>query len=181
MYLKSYRRYGGIVFKNPICGGKPKYGRVNCGEFLYNGNMKPKLRKWLARILIGIVVFFNLDAAFSFMLQPERYTPGFELAGVPGQAVIQGMGVLFLMWNVPYIVALLDPSRHFVSLFEALVMQAIGVLGESIILLTLQGVHPLIEATAIRFIIFDGGGLVLLLIAFWITWRDRKVKKLLVE
>jgi len=143
--------------------------------------MKPEHKKWLVRVLIGIVVFFNLDAAFSFMLQPERYSPGFELIGVPGQAVIQGMGLLFLMWNVPYIVAILDPNRHFVSLIEAVVMQAIGVFGETIILLTLQGNHPLIVDTAIRFIIFDGGGLVLLMIAFWITWRGRKTTKLLTE
>lgn len=143
--------------------------------------MKPGQKKWLVRFLIGVVVFFNLDAAFSFMLQPERYSPGFELIGVPGQAVIQGMGVLFLMWNVPYIVAMLDPNRHFVSLIEAVVMQAIGVFGETIILLTLQGDHPLIEATAIRFIVFDGGGLVLLVIAFWITRRNRIAKKLLAE
>ena len=80
---------------------------------LYNEGMKPEHKKWLVRVLIGIVVFFNLDAAFSFMLQPERYSPGFELIGVPGQAVIQGMGLLFLMWNVPYIVAMLDPNRAF--------------------------------------------------------------------
>ena len=107
--------------------------------------------------------------------------PDLSLSGVPGNAVIQGMGLLFLMWNVPYIVAILDPDRHFVSLVESVVMQAIGVFGETIILLTLAGNHPLIEATAWRFIIFDGGGLVLLLIAFWITWRGRKAKKLLVE
>jgi len=147
---------------------------AKCGEFLYNGGMKQKQRTWIARLLIGIVVFFNLDAAFSFMFNPAAYAPGFELAGVPGKAVIQGMGLLFLMWNVPYIVAVLDPVRHFVSLIEAVVMQAIGVFGETILLMTLEGSHPLIKSTTLRFIYFDGGGLVLLLLAFFIIRRGRK-------
>jgi hypothetical protein len=154
---------------------------VNCGESLYNGCMNSNTRNWIARGLIGIVIFFNLDAAFSFIFKPAQYSPGFELNGIPGQAIIQGMGVLFLMWNVPYLVSLLNPQKHFTSLIESVIMQAIGVSGESIILLTLQGVHPLIKATTLRFIVFDGGGLVLLLIAFWIALKIRKnllVKKL---
>jgi len=91
------------------------------------------------------------------------------------------MGLLFLMWNIPYIVALLDPGRHFVSLIEAVVMQAIGVIGESILLMTLEGNHPLITTTTMRFIYFDGGGLVLLLLAFYITWRGRKAGNSLPE
>ncbi len=49
-----------------------------------------------------------------------------------------GMGVLFLMWNVPYAVALWHPLRHRISLYEALAMQAIGLLGESLIYLSLS-------------------------------------------
>jgi len=158
-----------------------QYRHPKCGEFLYNGRMKERQRNWISRFLIGIVLFFNLDAAFSFMLNPAAYSPGFELAGVPGRAVIQGMGLLFLMWNIPYIVALLDPGRHFVSLIEAVVMQAIGVIGESILLMTLEGNHPLITTTTMRFIYFDGGGLVLLLLAFYITWRGRKAGNSLPE
>lgn len=130
-------------------------------------------RNWVSRVLIGIVVFFNLDAAFNFMFKPALYSPGFELNGVPGQAIIQGMGVLFLMWNVPYLVAMLNPHRHFTSLVESVIMQAIGVCGESIILLLLQGEHPLIKTSTMRFIEFDSGGLLLLLIALWITWKNR--------
>lgn len=120
---------------------------------------------WLARALIGTVTFSNLLAAFQFMLRPEIYAPGFELQGESGAAVIQGMGLLFLMWNVPYIVALLNPVRYFISLIEAVTMQAIGVVGESLLLALLRGEHPLIRDSVARFIFFDGGGLLLLLVA----------------
>ena len=135
--------------------------------------------KWIVRVLIGIVVFFNLDAAFSFMFVPNAYAPGFELSGVPGQVIIQGMGLLFLMWNVPYIIAMLDPGRYFTSLIEAVIMQAIGVFGESILLILMPGDHAMIKASTERFIVFDAGGLILLVIGFIITLRLRK--KLLSE
>jgi hypothetical protein len=119
----------------------------------------------IARILIGVVAFLNLQAAVFFIFNPGGYAPGFELAGVPGEAMVQGMGVLFLMWNIPYIFALVNPLRHFVSLIEAVIMQGIGVFGESVLLLTRKGEHPQIHASVLRFIIFDGGGLLFLLAA----------------
>jgi hypothetical protein len=87
------------------------------------------------------------------------------------------MGLLFLMWNVPYLFALYHPVKHFVSLIEAVVMQAVGVIGESALLLALPGEHPQIQASVERFIIFDGGGLVLLLISFIYILQIRKHSK----
>ena len=139
--------------------------------------MKKLAREWIAQVLIGIVVFFNLDAAFSFMLQPDLYAPGFEISGIPGRAVTQGMGLLFLMWNVPYLFALVKPTKHFTSLIESVIMQAIGVFGETLLLLNLPGSHPTITASTERFIIFDGGGLVLLLVALVVTMQMRFSRK----
>jgi len=139
--------------------------------------MKKLTGEWIAQVLIGIVVFFNLDAAFSFMFHPDLYAPGFELSGIPGRAVTQGMGILFLMWNVPYFFALVNPVKNFTSLVEAVLMQAIGVFGETILLLYLPGSHRVITATTERFIIFDGGGLVLLIVALVITRQIRLSRK----
>lgn len=137
--------------------------------------VKPKKSfVWFARILIGLVTFFNLQAAILFLLRPADYAPGFELSGASGNAVIQGMGLLFAMWNVPYIVALIHPIRHRISLIEAVVMQAIGVIGETGLLLSLPGTHPMIASSVTRFIIFDGGGWVLLFFAWLLT---RKVNQ----
>lgn len=129
-----------------------------------------------SRILIAIVTFLNLQAAFQFMFAPEKYSPGFEVVGTPGDALIQGMGLLFLMWNIPYIVAIIDPDKHFTSLIEALIMQAIGVVGETALLFSLKGEHALIHESVIRFIIFDGGGLVFLIAAFLIMLKFRRSK-----
>lgn len=128
----------------------------------------------ISRVLIGLVVFFNLQCAFHFLFRPADYAPGFELTGVPGSAIIQGMGLLFLMWNVPYLFALVNPLKYFVSLIEAVIMQAVGVVGETILLFVINGEHPLIKASVLRFILFDGAGLVLLAIALLIILRFKR-------
>jgi len=132
---------------------------------------------WIARGLIAIVTAWNLQAALVFIFWPERFVPGFELTGVPGAAAVRGTGILFLMWNVPYLVALWHPQRYRLALGMSLVMQSIGLVGESMILVTLPHEHTLLYASILRFIIFDGSGLLLLAAAFWlIRWKsNRKV------
>ena len=129
------------------------------------------MRLNLARGLIGLVILWNLQAALVFLLWPERFITTFELQGAVGAAMLRGLGVLFVMWNVPYLVALWHPVRHRISLYEALAMQTIGLLGETVIYLTLPAIHLALRASVLRFIAFDALGLGLLLIAVWIT-RD---------
>jgi hypothetical protein len=132
------------------------------------------LRLWLARVLIFIVIAWNLQAALVFLLSPAAFSPGFELTGVPGAAAVRGIAVLFMMWNVPYIVACWHPQRHKTALKEALAMQFIGLIGESFIFATLSAEHALLQASILRFIAFDAAGLVLLVGAFLLTniWRQ---------
>ncbi|HNT55261.1 MAG TPA: hypothetical protein PKG95_11150, partial [Anaerolineaceae bacterium] len=80
---------------------------------------------------------------------------------------------LFLMWNVPYGVALAHPVRWRVSLYEALAMQAIGLIGESLLLASFPAGHPVIAASVSRFILFDGIGLAALLGALLLTSARR--------
>ena len=84
---------------------------------------------------------------------------------------MRGMGVLFLMWNVPYAVALWNPLRYRISLYEASAMQAIGLLGCGLILFSLPAAHAILQASLLRFIAFDGAGLILLLLAVWLVHR----------
>lgn len=133
---------------------------------------KPRL--WLMRALIGIVFFFNVQCALAFLVAPELYAPAFELSGAPGEGMVRGLGVLFLMWNVPYAVALWHPVRHFTSLSEAVVMQAIGVIGETLIWIGLPLVHSLARGAVLRFIIFDGAGLILLAVAWLLGTLARR-------
>ncbi len=132
-----------------------------------------KIRKWIARFLIAVVVFFNLQAAIIFLIDPSTYAGGFEVSGVAGDALVRGMGILFIMWNVPYLVALIDPMRHRVSLYEAIAMQAIGVAGESILLANLPAGHAALRMTTWRFIAFDAGGLFLLILGACLTMRNK--------
>ena len=127
------------------------------------------MRLWLARILIGLVLFFNIQCAILFLWKPEAFASSFELTGTPGMEMVRGLGLLFLMWNVPYAVALFNPQKHRISLFEAIAMQTIGLVGETFICLTLPSTHFIARNTLFRFIAFDSSGLVALLLAVWIT------------
>ncbi len=126
---------------------------------------------WLSRLFIFVVFFFNVECAVAFLAAPQVYAPSFELAGPAGEGMVRGLGVLFLMWNVPYAVALWHPLRFRVSLVEAVAMQIIGVTGESLLLATLPAGHGVLRAAVTRFIAFDASGLALLLIAFWLAAR----------
>ena len=126
-------------------------------------------RTSLSRILIGLVFIINVQSALVFLANPARFSPAYELTGVPGQAAIRGLAILFLMWNIPYGVALINPIKYRVSLFEAITMQSVGLIGETLLLLSIPGEHTLLRESIIRFIIFDGGGLIALIFAAWVT------------
>lgn len=135
--------------------------------------MRLSYRLWLSRVLVGIVFFFNVQSSLAFLIWPWAYTPGFELTGAVGAALIQGFGLLFLMWNVPYAFALWHPRKNRVSLYEAVLMQAIGFFGETILVSLLPAGHALLRASITRFRWFDGLGLALLLMAAFAALERR--------
>ena len=124
------------------------------------------MRIWITRLFIGIVTFWNLQAAFIFIFSPDKFVSSYELSGTAGEAAIRGMGVLFLMWNVPYLYALQNPIRYQFALHLALLMQFAGLIGESYILSTLSTEHVILRNSISRFITFDGMGLLLLALAY---------------
>ena len=122
-------------------------------------------RLWAARACVGGVLFANVQCAVAFWLSPAGYAPMFELAGAAGEAAIQGIAVLFLMWNVPYGVALWHPRRHRLALWQAVAMQTLGVVGETLIWWQLPAAHLMLRGSLLRFILFDAGGLAALCVA----------------
>ncbi len=126
------------------------------------------IRIWITRLLIGIVTAWNLQAAFAFIFTPSGFVRAYELSGTAGEAAIRGVGVLFLMWNVPYLFAVKDPIRYQLALTFALLMQFIGLSGETYIYFTLSADHAMLGNSILRFIVFDGVGLALLAMAYWI-------------
>jgi len=133
---------------------------------------KIAFRLWAVRVLIAIVVAWNLECALVFLLNPGVFAPGFELTGIPGEAAVRGFAVLFIMWNIPYLVALWQPVRQRVSLREALVMQTVGVIGESLILLSIPNDHTMLHVSLLRFIVFDAAGVFCLIGANWLAMRQ---------
>lgn len=133
--------------------------------------MRLDTRTWIARGFIGLVLFFNIQSALVFLAFPDQYSMGFQLSGVIGSGVVRGYGLLFLMWNVPYMIAFTHPIHRRVSLYEAVLMQSIGLVGETILLATFPDGYPGIQQTISRFIFFDGFGFLALVIAAWMTRR----------
>ena len=132
------------------------------------------MRIWISRLLIGIVTAWNLQAAFIFIVAPDRFVAAYELSGAAGEAAVRGIGVLFLMWNIPYLFALQNPIRFRLALLFALLMQLTGLIGESYILSTLPLEHGVLRNSIFRFIAFDGAGFLLLLVAYLLSRIDRK-------
>jgi hypothetical protein len=127
---------------------------------------------WLSRLLIGLVFAWNAQAALTFLLRPGAYAWAYELSGVAGEAAVRGVGVLFLMWNVPYAVAFWHPVRFRLALTLALVMQFVGFVGESFILAGIPVDHPTLRGSILRFILFDGTGLLFLILAAWLVKHE---------
>lgn len=136
------------------------------GRLMNKNNLSFFIRKNSARILIGLVTFFNLQCAVVFLFNPGGFAPAFELNGYQGQVVISSLGILFLMWNVPYLFALYNPLKNRTSLIQAVIMQTVGFAGESLLWLNAPTGHNLMQASILRFMVFDGLGLILLLAAF---------------
>jgi hypothetical protein len=105
-------------------------------------------RAWSARIVVSLVLVANLSAAIPYLVNPAAYAGAFELSGTPAAAMVRGIGILFLMWNVTYLPVIVDPLRQ----------------------RTLFG-HAALAASGLRFVAFDSTGLVLLLAAFLWTRR----------
>ena len=133
-------------------------------------------RRWyrtenLARLLIALVLISNLYAALGFFFSPQTFTAAYELVGASGEAAVAGFGLLFIMWQVPYLVALINPLKHKLSLVEALAMQGLGVIGETFILLRIPANHTILRSGISRFVIFDLAGLVFLAVSLLIVNR----------
>jgi len=128
----------------------------------------------LVRFLIGVVLLINLQCALVFLWQPERYMGGFGMFGEIGQGMLRAMGLLFLMWNVPYVFAFWHPLKNFTSLVEAVIMQGIGFIGETAILMIGNYQDPLVHSSVERFMLFDGSGLVFLVAALLVVQDQRQ-------
>jgi hypothetical protein len=118
-----------------------------------------------------LVLIANLSAAIPYVLDPDRYATAFELSGSAGAAMVRGIGILFLMWCVAYVPVVAHPDCHPALFGVILVQQVIGLAGEAWIVASLPPGHEVLSATGLRFMVFDGVGLALLILAFMLVRR----------
>lgn len=117
---------------------------------------------WIVRIAFAAVFAVNVQCALSFAFAPGDYAAAYELSGVAGEAAVRGIGIAFLMWNVTYPAFIVAPDRFRVLGWVILAQQLVGLVGESMLLFLLPAGHDVLAASVVRFIAFDGGGLVLM-------------------
>ncbi len=125
----------------------------------------------VARLLILAVFIINITCALQFVLRPEVFTAAYQLTGPGAAAAVQGMGVVFAMWNATYPPVFLKPEKHRTLFCVMIAQQLTGLVGESWILFGLGAGQAVLAASIERFIAFDAGGLAVLLIAFFLTRR----------
>ncbi len=132
---------------------------------------------WLARLALIVVFFFNVSCALAFVARPAAYAPGFEVSGIVGEVLVRGIGILFLMWNVTYPLAIWGPWHYRWLFLIVIVQQAIGLTGETWMLLTLPPGHAPLAAKGWRFVAFDGSGLVAMLLTFALMqWASKRIR-----
>jgi hypothetical protein len=112
-----------------------------------------------------------LTAAIPYVMAPARYVASFEVDGVGGEALVRGLGIVFLMWQVPFVPVVMNPARFRVCLVCLVAMQAIGLAGESWMLAGLPAGHAALRATGWRFVAFDAAGLAILVVAMLVVGR----------
>lgn len=131
-------------------------------------------REWAARILIVVVFFINVQCAVQFVIWPDAYTGAYQLEGASAEAVVRSVGICFLMWNATYPPVIVRPGKYRVLFGVVLCQQAIGLVGESLLYLSLGPDLPVLASSVMRFIVFDAAGLVALGAAFLLTRKYDK-------
>lgn len=127
------------------------------------GRTRPlAVASWVTRVCFAFVFVVNVQCALGFAFTPEAYMGTYELAGVPGRVAAQGIGIAFLMWNCTYPLVIWQPPRHKTLAGVVLAQQLVGLIGESLIRVTLPAGHDLLASSIDLFITFDAVGLVLM-------------------
>lgn len=121
---------------------------------------------WCVRGAFAAVLAVNVTCALQFAFAPASSMGAYGLSGTAGEAACRGMGVAFLMWNATYPPFVASPTRFPVLGWVILAQQAIGLAGEAAILAALPAQAGPLPGSILRFIAFDGAGLVVMALTF---------------
>ena len=126
-------------------------------------------RLWTARILVAAVFAMNVMCAVQFIVWPQAYVDAYQVQGPSAVAMVQSIGICFLMWNATYPPVIVRPERYRVLFGVVIAQQVIGLVGESLLYVSLGPDLAVLASSVLRFIVFDAAGLVALVIAFAIS------------
>ena len=129
---------------------------------------KCKWALWCTRVVFGLVFIINVQCALQFVFTPDVYVGAYELEGIAGTIALQGIGIAFLMWNVTYPFFIAHPIKWCIVGIIILFQQAIGLIGESLLLACLPSGHEILASSIQRFIFFDGMGLLVMAAAYFV-------------
>ena len=130
---------------------------------------------WATRIAFALVFAVNVQCALQFAFVPGDFAAAYELQGVAGEAAVRGLGIAFLMWNVTYPAFIAAPRRFPVLGWVILAQQAVGLIGESALLITLPAGHDVLATSVTRFIAFDAAGFAIMAIAWgFMMYREKR-------
>ena len=156
------------IAPSPIPGGYD--GSYPMEEAAPRKRLTPRKAAWLARAAVFIVFCLNVMCAVQFIAEPAQYAAAYGLpATQEAGALVAGLGVAFLMWNVTYPAVIVSPRRFRALYVVVLIQQLVGLVGESFIWWRLIDAGlggGLMAAGIMRFVLFDGGGLIVMLAAF---------------
>lgn len=134
---------------------------------------RPDIREIVGRLLYFAVFVSNMICIVSFILWPQYYTGSYQLSGSEGaEAAIIGFGVAFAMWNVTYPFFVFGKKNRTLGLV-IIVQQVVGLIGELFIQSGLNENQARLSSSITRFVLFDAGGLVLLVAGFCILYISR--------
>lgn len=136
---------------------------------------KGNIRTWIARVLVALVFFVNVQCAVQFLVWPGAYVGAYQVQGASAEAMVRTVGICFLMWNATYPPVIVYPQRYRVLFAVVIAQQIIGLVGESLLLASLGPGLEVLASSVVRFIAFDAAGLVLLVVAFTISQYRRHI------
>jgi hypothetical protein len=128
-------------------------------------------RLQLSRAAVGIVLFLNIQCAVQFLASPQitRRVLNFQEHGRNSYSRYGNL--------IPYVECALcfclnPPVKYRISYFQAVIMQFIGLLGETFLWIVIPSENALIAANISRFIIFDGTGLVFMTFGYLLINKE---------
>ena len=123
-------------------------------------------RVWIARVLVALVFFINVQCAVQFIVWPQAYVAAYQVQGASAEAIVRTIGICFLMWNATYPPVIVHPNKYRVLFGVVIAQQVIGLVGEGLLLASLGEGLEMLASSISRFVVFDAAGLVLLIAAF---------------